>query len=335
MSSRTCPPTCKAACDAIRFGDVRLFRDSQGRICCHDAYISGIYHVQVLPTSIQAQPLATRLCFDTRAYDKNWALVASDPRGKWWDFLNWFTPDGHVTMTRVHNDEPHKCATRNVLTMAKDRIPPLGSSQAGMFSLGTPFAPLSASPTSYSYDALAVGHVKVLATYQYQNPSIHRFLAELDQAMVHWGDRRAEHTSYHYLMYFMHLTRPTPTARYKLHISDAFLLLPDAVPRSEAAQQPWVSNINFPMSVSVLGARETALVSMGVGDFYTATLALPLEEALAMCRHDVEYMDLSDYRYQVLVPPTQWQVAAATSSSSSSSASPPPYKKKKTNSGRR
>ena len=305
---------CGEMCNRIHYTDVRLFRDSNGRILCYDAYITAIYELRVLRNRIvcaavpQTVPrdvslyAKTRVCFEDRQFDKNWAFI--EEKNGYFDFLNWFEPDG-VTRTRIPViPGVTSCVKDTIIRYGRDALSGVPDSPlSGAFSLGTPFTPIPKGGSTRGddyYEGVAMGHIKLSRSMRYSNPKIGDFIKEL-AAHIFGDEQRAKrtvlHFSFHYLCYFLWLRRSDN--KYTLSVSDAFLLVPTHVPHGA-----YNFTINFPMGIDVSVEKDPVITAtMGIGDFHTVACRFPLEEVLRSCVHDVSRFDNAKYGYKIRIMP--------------------------------
>jgi hypothetical protein len=179
-----------------------------------------------------------------------------------------------------------KCKKDQIIKYTKDALGQLDLTN-GLFSLGTPFKRINESQSGYQ--AIALGHVKLSRTTKYKNPNVLKFVKSL-QSLFKENTKVVLHASYHYLCYFM-ILRYDQEGKASLHISDAFLVVPDS-PRQ------YTFTINYPVGIESLD--DQIMVTMGIGDYYTSVCHWELSSVVDACTHDVYAFDSMAYDYFVL-----------------------------------
>ncbi len=287
----------------MKYADIRLIKDHRGRILCYDAYVTALYEVAVdvdagrircaaVDASTSSGLFVQKgLCLRDKAYDKNWAFMYSTASRFY--FLNRFGEHG-VTMTAVPRNSDGRCHTKVIVEYGKDSMYSFGRGPPvnGTFSMGTPFHTLRDDRDAY--EGLAAGHVKLSRGVMYGNQNVAAFVRSLKK-LFHEDSRTTVimHASHHYLSYFIHVRKDKRTGKHSIFVSDAFLVNP-------SAPAEYNFSINFPVGIDIRRPDGHVVVSMGVGDFYTAALHLELDTVLASCVHDVSRFQAHDYDYRVL-----------------------------------
>jgi hypothetical protein len=280
---------CKGKCKGLKLGDIRMFRDKDNRVICHDAYMSSVFELcldgNTLKCALLDQSLFSTktICFKTRSFDKNWAYIGQHTNGTW-IFMDKFAESGVCTIQM--SPDFATCTEEQIIKYKKDALGQVDLIN-GMFSLGTPFKRINESKTGYQ--AIALGHVKLSRTTKYKNPNVLKFVKSL-QSLFKDDTKVILHASYHYLCFFMML-KYDKEGKASLHISDAFLVAPET-PRK------YTFTINYPIGIESLDQQ--IIVTMGIGDYYTSVCHWELQSVLDACVHDVSAFDSMAYDYFVL-----------------------------------
>jgi len=286
--------------DIFFYSDIRLFK-YEDKILCYDGFISGIYEIKVNNNTIYTSfdittdkfyseyifYHKTSLCNNIRNYDKNWSYVKKIKVNNIDHllFLNWFK-EGKLLVTYLPylKKIKDKCINKFIITMKKDKIDGLGNDNTGMYSFGVPLLKYKCDD---EYCGIGMGHIKLIKQKHYKNNAINEFLDKIkDLKSKH--NNLVLHLSYHYLTYFFILKKNGDN--YKFLMSDAYLFI--------NTDKEYIFTINYPMGINMV--NEKIIVSMGMGDYYNALLSFKLDTILSVCKHDLENLDLSQYKYKIV-----------------------------------
>jgi hypothetical protein len=296
-----------------KFSDIRFIRTNDKRILIHGGFVSAIFEIVVdkgvIYTSIIMDlklPIYKKhtfyfnrgFCDNIRENDKNWAFIETlsikvggrtlkggKDATPHFSFLNWYE-NKSISMTILPVDSKQKnCMKKYIIKQEGDVITGLDKNfEIGMFSFGTPFAPIISSPEVF--EGIAAGHIKIIHNAEYNNKRIKTFIASVRK--LEKDVNFITHSSYYYLTYFIHLKRIG--TNYEMKISNAFLFIPKDITK-------YKFSINFPMSCNLRDGDKTAMFSLGIGDFYTYNLYMNTADVIKECKHNVAKFNIKKYEY--------------------------------------
>lgn len=100
-----------------------------------------------------------------------------------------------------------------------------------------------------------------------------------------------------YMMYFYTFKKDSEGNISEFTISDSFLPLPCS---NEGSKYKF--NLIFPMGITLLPDQLTLLVTAGYGDFHCVAMKIALQDVLDLCVHNIQNLDLNNYKYQIIEP---------------------------------
>jgi hypothetical protein len=254
--------------------DIRLFVDGETPYI-YDSFITVLKDIEVGKEIMEKITYTNKTVCEAqpgyeKKYDKNWAWMSTDAKA--FNFMHWFEADGVYAM-KVYKNYNYGCKKVLYAKFNADVVPALGNNKLPMFSFSTPF-------TDTPHGKLALGHCKIITTYNYNEDSkIYKFREKIKASDGNY----VQHNSYLYLGYFILLKDD------KMFLSDAFLPIPAA---------KYKFSIYFPMSVFVKDG--TVYSTGGYGDFYNVLVSSALTDVVASCKHDVSNFHAEDYAYHVI-----------------------------------
>ncbi|AUF82185.1 hypothetical protein TetV_093 [Tetraselmis virus 1] len=255
--------------------------------------------------------------------EKNWSLINTTEDKLY--FLNWFQGENVLGVSVPEQHRKH-CRQFIPLTMKGDLLEgePREGSKSSFFSFGTPSVSVSHEFTKefikkwnsskkggksrslaekpdkirhVIYDSMLVGHTKVGKANEKYNSEFQPTIDYVESTMKKYGNKYRPHLTYDYFMYFMRIINvqlESGKKITKMFISDSF------IPLNTKAEHKNKYKFSLVFPVGIIKKNNQVYVSCGEGDFYTTIMSFDEKGILDDCVHDVEFMDLSSYKYTIL-----------------------------------
>jgi hypothetical protein len=299
------------------FVDTRLFNNRDGSVY---TYTPGDTNFMQQVLKVEATDSSGTIEFSKKVdenidgYGKNFGVF--EIKDDTYSYLDWFDKKGlyYSTVNRADG----KTKEIKYLKYKNSEYPILGSGSleadgdnAGKNSGITPLFSFSTPNVFVDDKFIGIGHIKINndPSESYKTGSnIDIFKNNLeDEFKNNYGDDyiRFEanflmnfpsgYNLFIYLLYFYSFKRDPQGNIVDFTISNSFLPVP--APNEGG---PYRFSLIFPTGLTLSRDKKTLIIMAGYGDFHSVVMKIPVQDALNLSVHNVQNLDLSNYRYQIM-----------------------------------